>query len=194
MVGGTGLAPARARAHEFLRLACMHSTTRRKNWCDRGDLHAHAPGGAAVFKTARSSIPHTAALVAAAGVAPARALSPAGFESAVSADSNHAAKLVQTERLALSRACAHRHLGPARMLFRHVCKMDPTRRLALRSSRYQRDASLPTLGRQKLVETEGLAPPQSVRTARLQRAAIAALPRLENWELGRESHPHGHGV
>jgi hypothetical protein len=70
------------------------------------------------------------------------------------------------------------------MLFRHVCKMDPARRLALRFSRYQRDASLPTLGRQKLVETEGLAPPQSVRTARLQRAAITALPRLEIWGSG----------
>lgn len=123
-------------------------------------------------------------MVGGTGLAPARALSPAEFESAVSADSNHAAKLVQTERLALSRACAHRHLGPARMLFRHVCKMDPARRLALRSSRYQRDASLPTLGRQKLVETEGLAPPQSVKTARLQRAAIAALPRLENGGSG----------
>ena len=31
-------------------------------------------------------------------------------------------KLVQTERFALSQACAHRHLGPARILFRHVCK------------------------------------------------------------------------
>ncbi|MDF3056152.1 MAG: hypothetical protein K0R17_367 [Rariglobus sp.] len=41
MVGGTGLAPARARAHEFLRLACMHSTTRRKNWCGRRDSHSH---------------------------------------------------------------------------------------------------------------------------------------------------------
>ena len=80
----------------------MHSTTRRKNWCGRGDLHAHAPGGVAVFKTARSAIPHTAALVAAAGVAPARALSPAEFESAVSADSNHAAKLVRTEGVAPS--------------------------------------------------------------------------------------------
>ena len=34
-------APARARAHEFLRLACMHSTTRRKNWCRRRDSHSH---------------------------------------------------------------------------------------------------------------------------------------------------------
>ena len=30
-----------------------------------------------------------------------------------------------------------------------------------------------------MVETEGLAPPKSARTARLQRAAFAALPRLE---------------
>ena len=32
-----------------------------KDWCGRGDLHAHAPGGAAVFKTARSTVPRTAA-------------------------------------------------------------------------------------------------------------------------------------
>ncbi len=41
----------------------------------------------------------------------------------------------------------------------------------------------------KLVEAEGLAPPQPVRAARLQRAAFAALPRLENWGLRRDSHP-----
>lgn len=58
-------------------------------------------------------------------------------------------------------------------------KLDPARRFALRSSRYQWGASLPTLCRQKLVETEGLAPPQPERAARLQRAAFAALPRLE---------------
>ena len=61
MVGETGFAPARACAHEFLRLACIHSTTRRKSWCGRGELHAHAPKGAAVFKTARSTVPRTAA-------------------------------------------------------------------------------------------------------------------------------------
>ena len=32
-----------------------------KNWCGRGELHAHAPEGAAVFKTARSPVPRTAA-------------------------------------------------------------------------------------------------------------------------------------
>ena len=33
LVGEAGFAPARARAHEFLRLACIHSTIRRKIGC-----------------------------------------------------------------------------------------------------------------------------------------------------------------
>ncbi len=56
-------------------------------WCGRSDLHAHALIGAAVFKTAWSTLPHTAAkLVAAAGFAPARAHGPTGFEAAVFPD------------------------------------------------------------------------------------------------------------
>ena len=86
MVGGTGFAPARAYAHEFLRLACMHSTTRRKT------------GALGEIRTLMSLRP------------------PA------------------------SRAGAY--AVPPRPQ-----KMDPARRLALRSSRYQRDASLPTLCR-----------------------------------------------
>lgn len=61
MVGETGFAPAWACAPEFLRLVRIHSATRRKKLCGRSDLHAHAPVGAAVFKTARSFVPHTAA-------------------------------------------------------------------------------------------------------------------------------------
>ena len=80
MVGETGFAPAWAFAREFLRLVCIHSTIRLKHWCGRGELHAHARKGAAVFKTARSTVPRTAAgLVAAAGFAPARAMTPSGF-------------------------------------------------------------------------------------------------------------------
>ena len=40
-----------------------------------------------------------------------------------------------------------------------------------------------------MVEAGGLTPPQSARTARLQRAAIVALPRFGNWGLERDSHP-----
>ena len=45
LVGMTGVAPARARAHEFLRLACLlvSTTRRRKNWSRRPDLHRHGP-------------------------------------------------------------------------------------------------------------------------------------------------------
>ena len=64
MVGETGLAPAWAFAREFLRLECIRSTTRRKNWCGRSELHAHAPSGAAVFKTARSTVVRRAARTA----------------------------------------------------------------------------------------------------------------------------------
>ena len=41
----------------------------------------------------------------------------------------------------------------------------------------------------KMVEAEGLAPSQPARATRLQRAAIAALPRFEKWGLERDSHP-----
>lgn len=48
-------------AREFLRLGRLLFRHSPKIWCGRSDLHAHAPGGAAVFKTARSSVPRTAA-------------------------------------------------------------------------------------------------------------------------------------
>ncbi len=81
LVGETGFAPARAFAHEFLRLACIHSTTRRKMLVRPGRLaRPRVARDAAVFKTARSTVPRTAAskMVAAAGVAPARAFPPSG--------------------------------------------------------------------------------------------------------------------
>jgi hypothetical protein len=81
LVGETGFAPAWAFAREFLRLVCIRSTTRRKKsgaagaTCRFGKLkvpsrvegHAHAPGGAAVFKTARSPVPRTAARIGRGG-------------------------------------------------------------------------------------------------------------------------------
>ena len=87
MVDGTGLAPARACAHEFLRLACIHSTTRRKGGAagasctltrPRAQRFLRPPG---LLVAARPQI-----LVAAAGVAPARARGPTDFEAAVFAD------------------------------------------------------------------------------------------------------------
>lgn len=61
MVGETGFAPARASAHEFLRLACIRSTTRRKTCAAGATCTPTRRSGAAVFKTARSTFPRTAA-------------------------------------------------------------------------------------------------------------------------------------
>ena len=47
---------------------------------------------------------------------------PAGFESAVSTFQPRRDKLVRTEGIAPSWTCAHRLLGPTRLLFRHVRK------------------------------------------------------------------------
>ena len=74
MVGGTGLAPARARAHEFLRLACIHSTTRRKKTGRDGRTRTSAVRGDGAF-TARCiccSATSRKKLEARAGFAPAR--------------------------------------------------------------------------------------------------------------------------
>ena len=61
LVGETGFAPARASAHEFLRLACIRSTTRRKIGAAGATCTPTRLCGAAVFKTARSTFPRTAA-------------------------------------------------------------------------------------------------------------------------------------
>jgi hypothetical protein len=61
LVGETGFAPARASAHEFLRLACIRSTTRRKTGAAGATCTPTRRCGAAVFKTARSTLPRTAA-------------------------------------------------------------------------------------------------------------------------------------
>jgi hypothetical protein len=84
-------------------------------------LHAHAPKGAAVFKTARSTFPCTAAKWSRRpgshrhGHKAQRVLNPPCLRS------NHAAKkLVRTEGIAPSRAFARRLLGPTCLLFHHV--------------------------------------------------------------------------
>jgi hypothetical protein len=61
LVGETGFAPARACAHEFLRLACIRSTTHRKLVRPGRFARPRAIQSAAVFKTARSTVPRTAA-------------------------------------------------------------------------------------------------------------------------------------
>jgi hypothetical protein len=195
LVGGTGFAPARARAHEFLRLACIHSTTHRENWCGRRDSHPHAPSGAAVFETARSTFHARPQMVAAAGVAPARTLwGQQGL-------SPPCLLIPTTPRL---NWCGQRELHPhglapagssGRRVSYSATSAKWIRHGDLRSAlphtkrtrRCLRFAG--KVGRGGRTCTSGVH-----RTARLQRAAIAALPRLENWGLGRDLHPHRHGV
>ena len=103
--------------------------------------------GAAVFKTARSSVPHTAAKSGRGGRSRTgtgnhaqRGLSPPCLRS------NHAAKkLVRTEGIAPSWALAHRLLGPTCLLFHHVRKkLEHPRGRAPRSLPYQDSPSLST--------------------------------------------------
>ncbi len=90
-------------------------TTRGKRWSRRPDSHWHGPSR------------------------------PAGFESAVSTLQPRRDKLVWTEGVALSRACAHRILAPARILFRHVRKkLEHPQGRALCSPSYQHSPSLST--------------------------------------------------
>lgn len=92
LVGETGFAPARASAHEFLRLACIRSTTRRKTGAAGATCTPTRRGGAAVLKTARSTLPRTAAnrrggrIRTGTGHQAQRVLSPPCLHS------NHAAK------------------------------------------------------------------------------------------------------
>ena len=68
-------------------------------------------------------------------------------------------------------------------------KMEHPQGRAPRSLPYQGSPSLSTGWMPEMVEAEGLAPSQPARAARLQRAAIAALPRFGKWGLERDSHP-----
>ena len=61
MVGETGFAPARAFAHEFLRLGRLLFRHSPKKLVRPERLARSRAKGAAVFKTARSAVPHTAA-------------------------------------------------------------------------------------------------------------------------------------
>lgn len=138
----------------------------KNNWCGRGDLRAHAPKGAAVFETARSTVPRTAA-----GGRGGRSCTgtdrkgPAGFKSAVSAFQPRREKTGADggSRTLMSFRPPAPRAGASPVPPRPHEKLDPARRLALRSSPYQGDASLPTLCRRKMVEAEGLAPPQPVK-------------------------------
>lgn len=153
MVDGTGFAPARAFAHEFLRLACIHSTTRRKIGA-AGATCTPTRGEAQRFlKPLCLLVPSTAAkLVATAGVAPARTnLVQRGLSPPCLQFQPRREKLVRAEGVAPSWACARRLLGPARLLVPpRPHRMDPARRVALRSSQYHWGASLPTLCRNKI--------------------------------------------
>ena len=183
LVGETGFAPARASAHEFLRLACIRSTTRRKlgaagaactptrreaqrflrppglrfphgrmmAWSRRPDLHRHGPSR------------------------------PTGFESVVF-------PIFTTPRSigADGGSCTLTSLLTGFSLRRVSCFATSAKTGASTGM----CALLPDLPRQsvafygldaKMVEAEGLAPSQPARAARLQRAAIAALPRFEKW-------------
>ncbi len=126
--GGHPLGSPTRYARGFAISARCAPSTHGRNWSRRPELHRHGRWG------------------------------PAGFESAVSTRSNHAAKLVRTEGFAPSWACAHRLLGPARILFRHV-------RMKWSIHRDLRPAvCLTTAVRRflrvgcKMVEAEGLAP------------------------------------
>jgi hypothetical protein len=111
LVGGTGLAPARAFAHEFLRLACMHCSL-------------HRPVGTRSAHPSQSS-----------GLRHLRALRSVHHSSKIWYGRRDEAKrrwtyhrygakprvsVWRNESIAPSRAFAHRLLAPARMLFRHV--------------------------------------------------------------------------
>ena len=87
-------------------------------------MHAHAPAGAAVFKTARSTNSTHGRMTGRGGRSctgtgnhAQRILSPPCFLI-----SPRREIMVRTEGVAPSRACAHRILAPARILFRHIRK------------------------------------------------------------------------
>jgi hypothetical protein len=121
LVGETGFAPARASAHEFLRLACIRSTTHRKNGAAGATCTPMRPGAQRFLRPpgllfharprdwSRRPDSHRHGQSR-----------PAGFESAVSTFQPRRDKLVRTEGIAPSWTFAHRHLAPTRLLFRHV--------------------------------------------------------------------------
>lgn len=159
LVGETGLAPAWAFAREFLRLVCIHSTTRRKigaagATCTLTRLAAQRflrPPG--LLFHARPQIGRGDRSCTGTGNHAQRVLRPPCFLISPRRD-----KLVRTEGVAPSRACAHRILAPARILFRHIRKnwsihrdVRPAVCLTKTVRRFLRVGC-------KMVEAEGLAP------------------------------------
>ena len=116
---------------------------------------------------------------------------PAGFESAVSTFQPRRDRLVRTEGVAPSRACAHRILAPARLLFRHVRRKTgsgteicaplfpiPTGCVAA--------YALPAI----VVEAEGLAPSGARGGgAFTARCNCCSATLRKDWGLERDSHP-----
>ena len=180
MVGETGFAPARASAHEFLRLACIRFTTHRKIGAAGATCTPTRRSGAAVFKTARSTVPRTAA-------------NGRGGRSRTGTG-NHAQRVLSPPCLRSNHAainwCGQRESHPHELaltgfsLRRVYCFATSAKTGASTGT----CALLSALPRQsvafygldaKMVEAEGLAPSQPARATRLQRAAIATLPRFE---------------
>ena len=193
LVGETGFAPARASAHEFLRLACIRSTTHRKNLVRPGRLARPRAGAAQRFLGPPGLLFHArppdwSRRPDSHRHGPSR---PAGFESAVSTFQPRRDRLVRTEGVAPSRACAHRILAPARLLFRHVRRKTgsgteicaplfpiPTGCVAA--------YALPAI----VVEAEGLAPSGAREGgAFTARCNCCSATLRKDWGLERDSHP-----
>ena len=115
---------------------------------------------------------------------------PAGFKPAVSACSNHAAKIG-----AGGGSCTHMGLRPpapragASAIPPRPHKMDPARRVALRSSQYHWDTSLPTLCRNEIGRGGRTCTSVARWAARLQRAAIAVARSAARVAGTRTTHP-----
>jgi hypothetical protein len=93
-----------------------------KNWCSWRDLHAHAReiGQRILSSPCLLFQPQERKWSRRPDLHRHGQSRPAGFESTVSTFQPRRDKLVRTEGFAPSRACAHRILAPARILFRHV--------------------------------------------------------------------------
>lgn len=112
-----------------------------------------------MFKIAWSTVPRTAAKIGRGGrTRTGTGPSPADFEAAVSTHCTTPRKMVRTEGVAPSRAFAHQLLGLARMLFRHIRKMEHPPGRAPGWLPYRGSPSLSTGWMREMVEAEGFAP------------------------------------
>ena len=169
----------------------MHSTTHRKIGAAGATCTPTRHRGAAVFETARSTVPRTAAKIGrgdrgCTGTDPRvqRGLSPLCllFQPRRENGADGGNCTLTGLRPPASRAGAYA-VSP------RPHKMDPARRVALRSSQYHWDTSLPTLCRNK-IGRGGRTCTSAARwgdafTARCN--CCSATPR--KWGLGRDSHP-----